>query len=540
MKILVLWLLLIMIVFPVFVLKGQTVERLRFTPHVIRLDRTESVIFEAKISGIFSNVVFEIDGEDRQMFDDGFSGDRIPGDSIYSLTFEATEITSRLITSDVFRPFLGYCKIIDSLGTEYRINIFAEIWTEDIPLVKINQLDSTTQFASHLVNIVGTIDAYPSPDIVKPWLNRLYNFFDDDFDFVNVIILPAHRSNRFHFAVKNENDGIGLPIFDTSDLYGSSGRLKGISIFPISFFFDGAESAYQHELGHQWINFLNGTPFESSIPHWPLSDLASGVMGISVGGGQGLRFPYELIPEGENYRITSLQGEPVFNDLELYMMGLLPADSVGMHFVFEDQDQTILGGELLLGPVIEISIEDIIEIVGERIPSSENSQKQFRIATLVVSDSLLTPEEMSYYNYFSKRAELRESVFFSSGFSKGLAKPFYLSTGGRGELFTHITDSVLGFTGNKIQKLSIFHLSQNYPNPFNPSTKISFTLPKLEKAKIEIYNTLGQKIKTLLNQQMKAGQHILEFNGQNLSSGIYFYRIEAGEYMDVKKMVLLR
>ena len=135
MKILVLWFLLIMIVFPVFVLKGQNVERLRFVPHVIRLDRTESVIFEAKISGIFSNVVFEIDEEDRQMFDDGSSGDRIPGDSIYSITFEATEITSRLITSDVFRPFLGYCKIIDSLDTEYRFNIFAEIWAEDIPLV---------------------------------------------------------------------------------------------------------------------------------------------------------------------------------------------------------------------------------------------------------------------------------------------------------------------------------------------------------------------------------------------------------------------
>ena len=86
MKILVLWFLLIMIVFPVFVLKGQNVERLRFVPHVIRLDRTESVIFEAKISGIFSNVVFEIDEEDRQMFDDGSSGDRIPGDSIYSIT----------------------------------------------------------------------------------------------------------------------------------------------------------------------------------------------------------------------------------------------------------------------------------------------------------------------------------------------------------------------------------------------------------------------------------------------------------------------
>jgi photosystem II stability/assembly factor-like uncharacterized protein len=84
-----------------------------------------------------------------------------------------------------------------------------------------------------------------------------------------------------------------------------------------------------------------------------------------------------------------------------------------------------------------------------------------------------------------------------------------------------------------------FSLSKNYPNPFNPSTKIKFTLPKAEKVKIELFNTLGQKVETLLNKAMKAGHHEVEFNAQNLSSGIY-YRIEAGEFQDVKKMILLR
>ena len=85
-----------------------------------------------------------------------------------------------------------------------------------------------------------------------------------------------------------------------------------------------------------------------------------------------------------------------------------------------------------------------------------------------------------------------------------------------------------------------FSLSQNYPNPFNPSTKIKFTLPKPESVKIEVYNVIGQKVQTLLNKPMSAGYHELEFNGQNLSSGIYLYRIEAGEWKDVKKMILIR
>ena len=85
-----------------------------------------------------------------------------------------------------------------------------------------------------------------------------------------------------------------------------------------------------------------------------------------------------------------------------------------------------------------------------------------------------------------------------------------------------------------------YSLSQNYPNPFNPSTKIKFTLPKKEFVTLEVFNTIGQKIETLLNQVMKTGQHEVEFDAQNLSSGIYYYRIEAGEFQDVKKMVLLR
>jgi hypothetical protein len=91
-----------------------------------------------------------------------------------------------------------------------------------------------------------------------------------------------------------------------------------------------------------------------------------------------------------------------------------------------------------------------------------------------------------------------------------------------------------------------YSLSQNYPNPFNPSTKIKFDLPNPEIVKIEVYNIIGQKIETLLNKPMSAGYHEVEFNGQNLSSGVYLYRIEVADparrtraWHDVKKMILL-
>ena len=90
-----------------------------------------------------------------------------------------------------------------------------------------------------------------------------------------------------------------------------------------------------------------------------------------------------------------------------------------------------------------------------------------------------------------------------------------------------------------------FALSQNYPNPFNPTTRINYDLPKEADVNITIYDLLGQEVKTLVNKQVKAGYHTVEWDATNslnqkVSSGVYFYRIEAGDFTEVKKMVLLR
>jgi hypothetical protein len=85
-----------------------------------------------------------------------------------------------------------------------------------------------------------------------------------------------------------------------------------------------------------------------------------------------------------------------------------------------------------------------------------------------------------------------------------------------------------------------FALFQNYPNPFNPITTIKFNLPVQENVKIEIFNLLGQKVMTLVDKNYQAGQHKIEFNGEHIASGVYFYRIEAGHYNSVKKMTILK
>jgi hypothetical protein len=88
-------------------------------------------------------------------------------------------------------------------------------------------------------------------------------------------------------------------------------------------------------------------------------------------------------------------------------------------------------------------------------------------------------------------------------------------------------------------------LFQNYPNPFNPSTEIQFELPRKSDVAIDIFNVLGQKVRRLVNGPFSAGSHKIEWdgtddNGEKVASGVYFYRLKAGEARIIKKMVLLK
>jgi photosystem II stability/assembly factor-like uncharacterized protein len=85
-----------------------------------------------------------------------------------------------------------------------------------------------------------------------------------------------------------------------------------------------------------------------------------------------------------------------------------------------------------------------------------------------------------------------------------------------------------------------YELSQNYPNPLNPSTTISFSIPNSGLVTFKVYDVLGNEVATLVNEEKPAGSHSIEFNASRLVSGIYFYTINAGDFVETKKMILLR
>ncbi|MHC1737085.1 MAG: T9SS type A sorting domain-containing protein [Ignavibacteriaceae bacterium] len=101
--------------------------------------------------------------------------------------------------------------------------------------------------------------------------------------------------------------------------------------------------------------------------------------------------------------------------------------------------------------------------------------------------------------------------------------------------------TVYGITDVKEEIIPVqFGLSQNYPNPFNPTTTISYDLPANSMVSITVFDVLGRELETIVNELQQAGNHKVNFNGSNLSSGVYYYKINAGEFVSVKKMILIK
>ena len=86
----------------------------------------------------------------------------------------------------------------------------------------------------------------------------------------------------------------------------------------------------------------------------------------------------------------------------------------------------------------------------------------------------------------------------------------------------------------------MFVVHQDYINPFNTSTVIGFSVPQNRNVKITVYNSIGQKVATLINSELQAGNHKVNFDASKLTSGIYFYTMESGNFVQTKKLLLMK
>uniref|UniRef100_A0A7V2ZJ26 T9SS type A sorting domain-containing protein n=1 Tax=Ignavibacterium album TaxID=591197 RepID=A0A7V2ZJ26_9BACT len=117
----------------------------------------------------------------------------------------------------------------------------------------------------------------------------------------------------------------------------------------------------------------------------------------------------------------------------------------------------------------------------------------------------------------------------------------YAGTGGEGLWRIKINDLITNVDEESYSTIpSQFYLSQNFPNPFNPSTKISWQSPVGSRQILKVYDILGNEVATLVDEFKEAGRYEIEFDARNLSDGIYFYRLQADNFVQTKKMILIK
>jgi uncharacterized protein (TIGR03437 family) len=413
-------------------------------PPVIVPGVTQSLLIQARVTQSGLRVVFQaslVPGPDVELKDDGTGGDKVAGDMIYSATIPAAPIVKATTPDMAFRPPIGFLAVFQGQTSLSKYGVGAEIAAPDIPRLSVTSDAADVQHTAYLVNIRMPAAFPPAggdPSVIpdgNPVLKRFYQLFPDSYDMLNLVYSPSFFQNRFHVGYRNDVQGIGTQIFNSTSTAGSAGALLGVNHFPLTSYFDAGETAFVHEFGHQFIDFSTLPILAQGVPHWPISSLASGVMGFSLPGAEGGRFPCRVTQASGGVQLTPDSSAPVFADMDLYLMGLIPPEQVGDNVVFADQSNggvIAKCGSLYTGALTHVSIADVVQNMGKRVPDSTASKKSYRVATILVTrDTLLDADAMAFYSYFARRGEEQGQIPVQTGQLRGMTKPIWVATGGR-------------------------------------------------------------------------------------------------------------
>jgi hypothetical protein len=156
-----------------------------------------------------------------------------------------------------------------------------------------------------------------------------------------------------------------------------------------------------------------------------------------------------------------------------------------------------------------------------------------------------TNEILSDMSFFgnSPNSEVRFGDYIEMDVHNGRVVPVWTDDragGDNQEIYSAIVEYSVGITQNSSAVPDNYSLYQNYPNPFNPSTSIKFDIPKQSLVRISVYDVIGREVETLVNKDLFSGEYSVDWNASAFPSGVYFYRINAGQYTEIKKMMLIK
>ncbi len=413
---------------------AQTVQSIWFDPLVVRTTRTDPVTLRVRASSDAAALRLDLAGGGSVPLAKNTSGE-------WTATLTPAQTLSGYAPVNVNHNFVGFLRVLRADGTTAATyNEFIGVTDDRVVPVPIRSLDAASRASIRVLNVQRPAITYENDQAAA---QELYRYFGDDFDFLQILYAaPSVHDNRHFVSVKQEVSGIGLSLRDATASFGSKGRLLGVVVYPLWTLFDDAESAALHEIGHNWINFLSNPALRAGTPHWPASTMARGIMGLSIpGSGAGGQYPWDFVRQADgSYKFATAAPTQLFTDLDLYLMGFLPPESVGSNLVLSNQTQTPCNGCAIAGQVNTLTINDVVAANGPRIPTAATAPNHFRVATVVVTrDRLLNDDELAWLDYFAARGEANQPLPYTSGFATGTTYPFYVATRGIGSLDFRLT-----------------------------------------------------------------------------------------------------
>lgn len=375
------------------------------------------------------------------------------GDRLWEIPLTAPGLEPR----ENFGRAIGTIRVYQGSTVTATTNLVVHTIDDSLPPVNLVRLADDAQRSDWVVNIRAPefYNQMPAdgdnPRIFPEYVTkRLYQLLGDDFDFIDLVVGSFDLLQyRTHLSVQYSLQGTGRSPFNFISLYGSKGKLLGFNVFPNMHNIDAADIDSVHEAGHYWLQYLTGTPFSGS-PHWPLSSMATGIMGYTDPvTGRPVRLPCTYVEKSGGGYTAAAPGVGSFNDFDLYLMGLIGTTEVRPQFTLLDQNKidAALKGQcedLSIGQYRPITVDDIVRVAGARVPSAANAQKSFRVLYLVVTrDSLLTADEMAYVEFFARRTEEKGVVPVNAVSGPTFGQSFTQATGGKAQVTARIGTAVL-------------------------------------------------------------------------------------------------
>lgn len=518
------------------------------------------------------------------LYDDGTNGDEVAGDMIftidkigYQFQFQVDENNFWAIEEKPYGRFiLREVNLITSTGDgaeeSHEVDLGTTLKYVDTTFIAtpaVKNLAPDIYATDYVVNIViDPVGEFPSlfPDYSAA-VQRYYDLFPDDLDYIAVESEYTNTnasSAGSYTRLRNETQGTGIDIFDEASAFGSEERLKGL----LSLHYDNTSPfTLTHEILHEHgvsSRFQEAFDLGGNAGHWGMfEDNSSGFIGTSVQ--SGVLLEIEDLGDGmyqsprswnENSISNELlnewyenEGSPEdyfkYNNLELYLMGLLPKEDVDTITtlanwerlgIWTDTDLNISYDQFRADGVRSIHINEIVETLGARVPDYQNSQKSFRMGLVVTSDRPLTPLELSYFD-FAMRDYERETPAIQIDQEPNFT--FFQSTKGLATMSTKLQPTSVNINP-LVEGTNGVKLEQNFPNPLKDTSVIQFELSETINISLDIFDAAGRHIRNLVNGQHQQGIHQSQLDGSALSNGMYYYRLETSKGILTRKFSVVK